>query len=88
MHTAIVITTGLALLVACLVVGNHLGAASGAARAALYFLPVWFLGAALNLYLGMRTAGYGFREEFPIFLVVFAVPATVALLCRWRFTQR
>jgi hypothetical protein len=88
MHTLIVVTTGLAILVAALVAGNYLGAASGTARAALYFLPLWFLAAALNMYVGVRAGGYGFREEFPIFLLVFAVPALAALLAWWRLTQR
>jgi len=88
MHTLIVIALGLVSLAACLLAGHALGAASGTARAALCFLPLWFLAAAVNMYLGVRTAGYGFREEAPIFLLVFAVPALVALLCWWRFAQR
>jgi hypothetical protein len=88
MHTLLVIVMGLGVLAACLLAGHAFGAAAGTARAALYFLPLWFLGAALNMYLGVRTAGYGFREEAPIFLLVFAVPALVALLCWWRFAQR
>jgi hypothetical protein len=88
MHTLIVMTTGLAILVACLAAGNHLGAAPGAARGALCFLPLWLVGAALNMYLGMRTAGYSFREELPVFLLVFAVPALASLGCWWRFSQR
>jgi hypothetical protein len=88
MHSLIVITTGLAILAACLLAGHALGAGSGTARAALCFLPLWFLGAALNMYLGMRSAGYGFSEEAPVFLLVFAIPALAALLCWWRFAQR
>jgi hypothetical protein len=40
------------------------------------------------MYRGMHTVGYGFREEAPVFLLVFAAPALVALLCWWRFAQR
>jgi hypothetical protein len=87
MHTLLVIATGLGVLAACLLAGHAFGAAPGTARAALCFLPLWFLGAAFNMYLGMRTAGYGFRGEAPVFLLVFAVPALVALLCWWRFAQ-
>jgi hypothetical protein len=33
---------------------------------------------------GVKSAGYTVREEFPIFLVVFAIPAVVALLAWWK----
>ena len=72
----------------CLLAGHAVGAAAGTARAALYFLPLWFLAAALNMYLGVRMAGYALREEAPILLLVFTVPALVALWCWWRFAQR
>jgi hypothetical protein len=88
MHTLIVIGAGFVVLVACLLAGHAFGAGPGTARAALYFLPVWLMAAALNMYLGVRTAGYGFREEIPIFLLVFAVPALVAALCWWRLAHR
>jgi len=88
MHTLIVIATGLVILAACLLAGHALGAGASTARAALYFLPLWLLTAALNMYLGMRTAGYAFQQEAPIFLLVFAVPALVALLCWARLAQR
>jgi hypothetical protein len=88
MHTLIVMATGLAVLAACLLAGHALGAGSGTARAALYFLPLWFAAAGLNMYLGVHTAGYGFREEAPIFLLVFAIPALAALLCWRRFAPR
>ena len=40
--------------------------------AARYFIPVWFLLAAINMWKGMARAGYTFRDEFPIFLLVCA----------------
>ncbi len=88
MHTVIVMATGLAILGAWVLAGHRLGAGSGAARAALYFLPLWFLAAALNMYIGVRTAGYAVREEAPVFLLVFAIPALIAICCWWRFSQR
>jgi hypothetical protein len=35
--------------------------------ALLVFLPVWFLGAGINMYLGVRRAGYSVADEAPIF---------------------
>jgi hypothetical protein len=51
-------------------------------RAALWFLPGWLLVAAINMWIGVSRAGYSVAAEAPIFLVVFAVPAAVALLAR------
>jgi len=50
----------------------------------LVFLPLWLMGAGINLYLGVKQAGYSVADELPIFLVVFAVPAVVALLVWWK----
>jgi len=84
MHTVIVLAIGFVLLAVCLFAGHSLGAASGLAAGALIFLPLWLIGAAINLYLGVKTAGYSVREEMPIFLLVFAIPAVVALLAWWK----
>ena len=84
MHTVIVLAIGFALLAACLIVGHVLGASAGLGTGALVFLPLWLIGAGINLYLGVRTAGYTVREELPIFLLVFAIPAIVALLAWWK----
>lgn len=84
MHTLMVICLGLLLLGACLLSGHLLGGASGMARAAMVFLPVWLLGAAVNLLIGVRSADYGIAEELPVFVVVFAVPALAAAGLWWR----
>lgn len=65
--------------------GFLLGGASGIASAALLFLPLWLIGAGINMYLGVARAGYSVADEAPIFLVVFAIPAAIALLVCWRF---
>ena len=84
MHTAIVIGIGLVVLAASLVVGRALGGAEALPTAALVFLPIWLLGAAVNMAIGVKRAGYTVAEEAPVFLVVFAVPALLALFLRWR----
>jgi hypothetical protein len=53
------------------------------ATAALLFLPLWLAGAGINMVLGVKRAGYSVKEEAPMFLLVFAVPATAALLAWW-----
>ncbi len=71
MHTVLVIAVGLALLAACLLVGRLAGGAEAVRTAALIFLPI-------------KKAGYSVEEEAPVFLMVFAVPALVALFLWWR----
>jgi hypothetical protein len=83
-HTIVVIAIGLGLLGACALVGRLLGGAAGSSTALLVFLPLWLMGAGINLYLGVKQAGYSVADELPIFLVVFAVPAVVALLVWWK----
>ena len=84
MHTVIVIGIGLVVLAACLAVGWAVGGASALPTAALVFLPVWLVGAGLNMAIGVKKAGYTVAEEAPVFLLVFAVPAFLALYLRSR----
>ena len=77
MHTLKIIGAGLTLLGVFLLAGR---AFHQAPRLALYFLPVWLAATFMNLWYGITRAGYSFRDEAPIFLLVFAVPAAVAIL--------
>jgi hypothetical protein len=36
------------------------------------------------MYVGVKRAGYSVADEAPIFLLVFAIPAAVALFVWWR----
>lgn len=85
MRSAIIIGAGLVLLAIFVLIGRFVGtpAASAMAKAALYFLPVWFIAAAVNLWMGVAKAGYTVAEEAPIFALIFGVPAVVALFVWW-----
>jgi hypothetical protein len=48
-------------------------------------LTLWLAVTAGNMWIGVSKAGYAVSEELPILLLLFAVPAAVALLARWRF---
>jgi hypothetical protein len=85
MHTIKVLAVGFVLLGLFVLIGRALGNGS---RAALYFLPVWLVGAALNLWYGVAKAGYSIADEFPIFLLIFAIPSSVALLIWWKLPLR
>lgn len=49
------------------------------------FVAAWLAATMFNLWVGVSLAGYSVREELPILLLLFAVPAAVALLVRWKF---
>jgi hypothetical protein len=51
-----------------------------------FFIPIWFCLSALNLFIGVKRAGYSISEELPIFLLVFTIPASIASLLWWRST--
>ena len=89
-HTVKVIAAGFALLVVCLVIGRLMGGAEQSApiaRAALVFIGLWLIGAAINMWMGVVKAGYPFKEEVPYFFVVFLVPAVVAVFIWWKYSR-
>ena len=84
MHVALTLLGGLALLAICVLFGWLWGAsAAGMSLAAKVFMPLWLVVAATNMWVGVHHAGYSWREELPIFLLVFALPAAVAGLVIW-----
>ena len=84
MHVLLVIVGGLVLLGLFLLFGWLWGAsAAGMAMGAKAFLPAWLLVAAVNMWAGVSHAGYSVREEFPILLLVFALPAAAAAVTMW-----
>ena len=54
--------------------------------AAKVFIPIWLVAALLNMWIGVTRAGYSVAEEFPIFLLIFALPAAGALFIWWKFS--
>jgi len=83
MHTVIVLGGGFALMAACLLLGHAWGGMPGLVAGAKLFIPLWLLGALVNMWVG-TTHGYSWGEELPIFLGIFAVPAVVAGLLWWK----
>ena len=41
--------------------------------------------AAANMWIGVSQAGYSFKEELPIFLLIYLLPVAVAVLVKWKF---
>lgn len=81
MHVTLVIAGGIVLLGLFLLFGKLWDA--GPALAAGLFLPTWLAVALVNLWVGVQHAGYGLREELPILLLVFLVPAALAGVAIW-----
>jgi hypothetical protein len=83
-----VIVGGLVLLGVFCLFGRLWGAdMSGLALAAKLFIPVWLVVALVNMWIGVTRAGYSVAAELPILLVVFAVPAGVALVVVWQVAR-
>ena len=89
MRTLIIIICGVVLW------GGFLGAAKffgkagpkGMGLATYLFLALWFLISAGNMWMGVAQAGYSVREELPIFILIFSLPAALALFVKWKFLQ-
>ena len=88
-HTVKVIAVGIVLLALCLVAGRLTagGDQSVLARSALVFIPLWLIGAGINMWFGVSKAGYSVKEEIPFFFIVFLIPAAVALLVWWKYSR-
>jgi hypothetical protein len=87
MRTGIIILAGFALWGICLGLAKWLAGwtAASTTMATAAFVAVWFIAAAVNMWVGVAQAGYAFREELPIFLLIFLVPSIVAVVVKWRF---
>jgi hypothetical protein len=90
MRTGIIILVGFVLWGGCLGVAKLLGGGSAPSfiRATRTFVAVWFMVAVSNMWVGVTQAGYAASEELPIFLLIFGVPATVAVAFAWRVRRR
>jgi hypothetical protein len=82
MHTLSVIGGGLFALMMCELLGYTIAGEAGAARAALWFVPVWLAAAGVNAVVGVRVAGYSISEEIPMAMVVFA-PVMLMAFATW-----
>jgi len=87
MRTAIIMAMGFVLWAACLGVAKLLASSSTSSMitATAAFVVLWFVAAAANMWIGVSQAGYSFREELPIFLLIFLLPSAVAIFVNWKF---
>jgi hypothetical protein len=86
MRTLLFLLVGFLLLTASMMLGklfssNYPGATFAAT---VIFVALWLGISGVNLWVGVAKAGYSLNEELPIFLLIFGVPAIVAILLKWR----
>ena len=87
MRTPLFLLAGFLLLPAALLLGrlfssNYPGATLAATIA---YVALWLIIAGVNMWVGVAKAGYSVAEELPLFLLIFALPAAVAVLLKWKF---
>jgi hypothetical protein len=88
MHVAMVIGGGLVLLGIFVLFGWLWGAsATGMALAAKVFVPAWLAISLINMWVGVAHAGYTVRQEAPILVLVFLLPAVVAGVVAWQLSR-
>jgi hypothetical protein len=88
MRTAFIILAGFLFWGVCLAIGRVVahGDRGIMTLATVVFVVIWFVVATVNMWLGVSKAGYSFREELPIFLLIFLLPVIVAVvLVKWKF---
>ena len=87
MRTALFLASGFLLLAAVLILARLFSEnfSSATVWATAGFIALWFLVTAANMWVGVAKAGYSASEELPIFLLLFGVPAAVALVLKWKF---
>ena len=86
MRTATIILGGFALLAVSVAVARRWGGTAATGAGVAIFIAAWLVIAAVNMWIGVARAGYTFREELPILLLIFLVPAAAALFVRWRLS--
>jgi hypothetical protein len=86
MHTLKVIFGGFLLLVVCLLLGRWIGGAAATVVATTIkcFLALWLAATLLNMWVGVNKVGYSVKDEAPVALLVFAVPAIAAIVIWWK----
>ena len=87
MRTVLIVFAGFVLWGACLGIAKLFANSSplSMTAATAAFVAIWFVAAASNMWIGVFQAGYSFKEELPIFLLIFLVPAAVAVFVKWKF---
>jgi len=87
MRTALILAAGFMLMAAFFILARLFAAnyPSAATWATAAFVVVWLGVTAFNMWVGVTKAGYPASEELPILLLLFGLPAAIAILLKWKF---
>ena len=87
MRTALFLTSGVLLLASMLILGRLFSTnyPSATMSATACFVVLWLAIATVNMWVGVSKAGYSVGDQLPIFLLIFAVPAAIAIMLKWKF---
>jgi hypothetical protein len=87
MRTALFLVASLLLLAAIQIVARLFAQNYPAATlwGTVAFIAVWLAVTSFNMWVGVARAGYSVAEELPILLLLFGVPAVVAIILKWKF---
>ena len=78
MHTIMIIFAGLVLLAVFVVFARI--ASTPFTRLLPVYLIVWLACAGINMWVGVSQAGYSVMQELPFLLIVYVIPAAIAVL--------
>jgi hypothetical protein len=86
MRTALFLVAGLLLLAVFLLLGKLFSAnyPNATLVATGTFVVLWLLVASFNMWVGVTKAGYSVAEELPVLLLIFSVPAVLAIILKWK----
>lgn len=86
MRTGLFLLAGFLLLAASLLLGRLFSAnyPSATVVATVAYVVLWFVIAAVNMWVGVAKAGYSVADELPIFALIFVLPAAVATILKWK----
>ena len=87
MRTALFLLAGFLLLAAFLVLARLFSSnyPSATSVATTGFVVLWLAITGFNMWVGVTKAGYSAAEELPILLLLFGLPAIVAVVLKWKF---
>jgi hypothetical protein len=86
MRTTLFLVAGLLFLGASLLLGRLFAAnyPTATLMATVAYLALWVVIAGANMWVGVARAGYSVTEELPIFLLIFGLPAALAVFLTWK----
>jgi len=87
MRTGLFLLAGFLLLAASVVLARLFAPnySSAASVATVAFVVLWLALTSFNMWVGVSRAGYSVAEELPILLLLFGIPAAVAIALKWKF---